>query len=249
MIDFIKASTSKEREAINLFLLRHNAWGQGSTQGYVAYYAAVTPPDSRPLVDRIVAAAKVCPLHTPAASRFFAGKKGEAWKHVYCLQRLAAYHAPENLLSRFVGWILRDLGRDPRIHLVATYADTGLYGPDGRPQDGGIYRATNAVYCGLSAAKRVVAYQLNGQRHSLRKGGVTTRIADIPDQARLIRGTKKHRYCWAVGSRLKRAFRRRALEARMVRFTFEPVYQPKLLATLRGLGEWLGRQWLRGVQR
>jgi hypothetical protein len=46
-IIFIRANTRSEREAINLFLVRHNSRGQGSTKGYVAYYAATLPDDGR----------------------------------------------------------------------------------------------------------------------------------------------------------------------------------------------------------
>ncbi len=87
-IKFFKATTAEERQAINVFLTRHNQRGQGSTRGYVAYYAAATPDDGQPLLNRLVVATKFCPLHTPQAAKFFAGAD---WRHVYCLQRLAAY--------------------------------------------------------------------------------------------------------------------------------------------------------------
>lgn len=105
---FFRAETAPERAAINHFLRRHNQRGPGSLTGYVAYYAAAQLDPARPLLDRIVAAAKFCPLHTPQAAKFFAG---EAWRHVYGLQRLAAYRAPANLLSRFVAWCLKHAAR------------------------------------------------------------------------------------------------------------------------------------------
>jgi len=231
--EFIKATTEAEKEAIDLFLTRHNSRGKGSTRGYVAYYAAraAGSPDGRPSVNRIVAAAKFCPLHTPQAARFFAG---DEWRHVYCLQRLAAHQSPKNLLSEFVGWCLRDMGQDPKVWYIVTYADTGHTDPrTGLPHDGGIYRATNAVYCGLTQGNRIEGYRLDGQRYSLRKGPKTLRISDIPARAKIIRNRPKHRYCWAVGSPLKRAFRRRKLVQRMSRFTFSPVYQPRLLSKLQ----------------
>ena len=229
-ISFLKAQTAEQQQAVNVFLERHNQRGRGSTKGYVAYFAAIYPPDGRTLLERMIAVAKFCPLHTPAAARFFAG---EAWRHVYGLQRLAANHPPENLLSRFVGWCLREMGRDGKVWYVATYADAGsLDTRTGRPHSGGIYRATNAVYCGMSQGGHVEAYLLAGQRRSLRRGPKTLRLRDLPPEARLIRSQVKHRYCWAVGPPLKRVFRLRHLKHRMQRFQFEPVYQPRLLCTL-----------------
>ncbi len=239
---FSKAATAEERQAINTFLTRHNQRGQGSTIGFVAYYAAARPPDGRPLVDRIVAAAKFCPLHTPQAARFFGG---DDWRHVYCLQRLAACHAPRNTLSRFLAWCLRDVGRDPRVHYVATYADGGsIDWRNGRPHDGGIYRAANAVYCGQTRGGRVEGFVFRGRRRSMRNGRKTytvtrlrrlnarARLLGRPEPVRLIRARPMRRYCWAVGPPLRRAFRRRVLEGRMGEHRFEAVWQPRLLARL-----------------
>jgi hypothetical protein len=233
-IRFFRATSPEERRVINTFLARHNCRGAGSTKGYVACYAAVEcGPGGRPLPERIVAAAKFCPLHTPQAARFFGG---DDWRHVYCLQRLAAHRAPENLLSQFLAWCLREMGKDPKVHFVATYADTGDVDPrTGRPHNGGVYRATNgATYCGRTQGGRVDAYILDGQRRSVRCGPRTLRVGDIPANARVLRSSPMHRYCWAVGPPLVRAFRRRDLERRMARFKFEPVYQPRLLARLVG---------------
>jgi hypothetical protein len=235
-IRFFRATTGEEREAINVFLQRHNQRGMGSTKGYIAYYAAaVCEPGDRPLLDRLVAVAKICPLHTPQAAKFFGG---EAWRHVYCLQRLAAKNPPPNLLSRFLAWCLREMGWDPKVWYVATYADTGTVDPrSGRFHDGCVYRATNGIYCGQAQGGRVEAYILDGQRRSVRCGPRTLRVGDIPADARIIRSSSKHRYCWAVGPPLARAFRRRKLEQRMSRFKFVPAYQPRLLARLVG---WAG---------
>jgi hypothetical protein len=232
-IEFLKATTVGERSAINLFLTRHNTRGQGSTKGYVAYYAAVLLDDGKPLIDRLVAVAKICPLHTPQAAKFFAGND---WRHVYCLQRLAAYRAPDNLLSQFIGWILREAGRDERIWYVATYADTGtLDDRTGKPHNGGIYRATNAVYAGMTKGKKAEGFILDGKRHSMRCGPKTYKLADLPESARVLRSSRMHRYCWAVGSPLKKVFRLRVLAKRMGKFKFEAMYQPRLLARLRRL--------------
>ncbi len=229
-ITFVKAVTVEQRQAVNLFLTRYNQRGQGSRIGFVAYFAATVPPDGRFLVERIVAAAKICPLHTPQAAKFFAGAD---WRHVYGLQRLAALHPPKNLLSQFVAWCLQQIGSNPKVWYVATYADSGMLDPrTQRPHDGGIYRATNAVYCGRTAGRKVEAYILDGQRRSLRCGPKTLRIRDLPPEAKLIRSAPKLRYCWPVGAPLKRAFRRRRLVQRMQPFQFEAVYQPRLLVRL-----------------
>lgn len=219
---FTVATTPDEREAVNAFLDEHNPRGRGSTRGYVAYYAATSAADGQ-----IVAAAKLCPLHTPQSARFFAG---EDWRHVYCLQRLAAQGVAANVLSRFLAWCLRQIGHDPRVWYVATFADSATFDTRyNRPHNGGIYRATNAVYCGLTRSSRVEAYVLDGQRHSVRRGPKTLRLSEIPAEAALIRGTDKHRYCWAVGAPLQRRFRLRALQQRMAQYHFVPAYQPRLL--------------------
>ncbi len=229
MIRFFAATSRDERRAINAFLARHNTRGMGSATGYVAYYAAAWPPDGRGLLERLVATAKICPLHTPRAAEFFGG---EDWRHAYALQRLAAHRAPENLLSRFLAWCLQEIGKDAKVWYVATYADTGTFNPaTGLPHSGAIYRATGgAVYCGLAKGGRVEGYIYEGKRHSMRRGPKTLRISDIPAGAQIVRSSPKHRYCWAVGPPLARAFRRRKLEQRMARYRFVPAYQPRLLA-------------------
>ena len=233
-IKFFRAETAEQREAINLFLLRHHKRQQGSTKGYIAYYAAYTPSPA-PLVDSLVAVAKFCPLHTPAAARFFYGGKGGE-KHVYCLQRLCAYHPPENLLSKFLAWCLREMGKDERVHFIATYAATDSFRPDGRPHDGGIYRACNFIYCGLTNPRnKIEGYILNGERFSIRKGGKTLKKSDIPPEAKIIRALPMRRYCIALGSPLTRAFRRANLEQRMAKYQFKPVYQPRLLIIVKEL--------------
>jgi hypothetical protein len=229
MIRFFAAVTRDERRAINTFLSRHNARGMGSATGYAAYYAAAWPPDGRSLLERLVAAAKICPLHTPQAAKFFGG---EDWRHVYVLQRLAAHRAPENLLSRFLAWCLREIGKDAKVWYVATYADTGTFNSvTGQPHGGAIYRAIGSVvYCGLAKGGGVEGYIYAGKRHSMRRGPRTMRMGDIPAGARVVRSSPKHRYCWAVGPPLVRAFRRRKLKQRMARYRFVPAYQPRLLA-------------------
>lgn len=220
-VQFHKVTTAQERRRANEFLARHNQRGCGSTRGYVAYYAASVE-------GYLVAVAKFCPLHTPQAAKFFAG---DDWKHVYCLQRLAACGAPKNLLSAFLAWCLRQMGRDPKVHYVATYADSGTYDPrTGCPHTGGVYRATNAVYCGKTKGGRVEGFVLDGQRHSMRCGRKTWTVSELRGtNAKLIRARPMHRYCWAVGPPLARRSRRRALVKRMAGYRFEPVYQPLLL--------------------
>ncbi|MBU1747591.1 MAG: hypothetical protein KKA73_07875 [Chloroflexi bacterium] len=237
-IRFYRADDAASKDAINAFLTRHtqcpvdNQRGAGSTRGYVAYYATAWPDDGRPLLDRLVAVAKFCPLHTPQAARFFAG--GD-WRHVYTLQRLAACRAPANLLSQFLSWCLREMGRDERCWYVATYTCTSTYGPDGLPHDGGIYRATNAVYGGLTASGRVEGFLREGRRHSMRCGPKTHTVAELTaineaarqagrqDPIRPLRGAPKHRYCWAVGpNRWVRRQCQRALEQRLARYQFVP---------------------------
>jgi hypothetical protein len=199
-IQFFKAATREERAAINIFLARHNARGAGSRTGYVAYYAAAYPADDRPLLDRLVAALKICPLHTPAAARFFAG---EDWRHVYAIQRLAAYRAPPNLLSRFLSWCLKDIGRDAKVWYVVAYADSGAYNPrTGLPNSGAIYRAAGGAYAGQTQGGGVEGYIQDGERRSLRRGPRTLRVSDIPPGARVAPCAPKHRYWWAVGPSL-----------------------------------------------
>lgn len=226
MLKLIKATTKKERDAINTFLIRHNQRGCGSRTGYIAYYAAIAD-DHQPLLEQIKAAAKICPLHTPQAAKFFAGPW---WRHVYNLQRLAAANTGKNDLSRFLAFCLRDIGNDAKVWFVTSYADTGIFNPiTGLPHNGGIYRALNAIYAGLSTAGGVEGYIHNGTRYSLRKGPKTLRIKEIPLNSRILRKTAKHRYVWPVGPRLKRLGRRAWLIYRFKHFVFVSAYQPRLL--------------------
>ena len=65
------------------------------------------------------------------------------------IQRLAACRAPDNLLSRFLSWCLKDIGRDEKVWYVAAYADSGTYNPrTGRPNSGAVYRASGGLYAG-----------------------------------------------------------------------------------------------------
>jgi hypothetical protein len=179
-----------------------------------------------------MAAEKICPPHTPAAAKFFGG---DSWKKTYVVQRLAAYRCPDNLLSEFHAWVLRQLNQSDRMHYLATYASTGDFdNRSGIPHDGGIYRATNAVYCGMTdpSRKKVEGYVLNGEFNSLRKGPKTMRVPEIPPEARLVYAAPSHRYCWAIGRPVARAFRLRKLKKRMKRFTFVPAYQPRLLTRI-----------------
>jgi hypothetical protein len=252
-IVFIRAMSREERQAANLFLARHNARGQGSTRGYVAYYAAVDARDpGLPLIECLVAVAKICPCHTPQAARFFAG---EDWKHVYVLQRLAAHRAPANLLSKFLAWCLKQCAKDQRIHYLATYADSGSVDPrNGRCHDGGIYRAAGATYCGATEGGRVEGFLLNGRRRSVRCGPKTYTVSELramneqarlenrPEPVRLLRARPMRRYCWAIGeTRSERRRRRRLLERRMHKYRFEPWEQPRLLARMKA---WLRLRWL-----
>jgi len=227
MLKLIKATTKDERDAINTFLNRHNQRGYGSRTGYIAYYAAITNIDDLPLIDRIRCAAKICPLHTPQAARFFAGPY---WRHVYNVQRLAAIRTEYNDLSRFVGFCLREIGNDPKVWFVCSYADTGIFDSrTGLPHNGGIYRATNAIYAGLSTPGGIEGYIHNGQRFSMRKGPKTLRKAEIPAGSRILRKTAKHRYVWAVGPPIKRSVRRLWLMRRFHTLKFVPAVQPMLL--------------------
>jgi len=67
--EFIKATTEAEKEAIDLFLTRHNNRGKGSTRGYVAYYAAraagVPDPSPRPGRRAARAVTAALPFATP----------------------------------------------------------------------------------------------------------------------------------------------------------------------------------------
>lgn len=251
---FFKATTREEKDTIDLFLNRFHNRGCGSTAAYRAYYAAVYPPDGRPLIERMMAVAKICPLHTPSAARFFAGpdhpdasdEKDRGWRHVYCLQRLGVCRVPYNLLSKFLVWCLKDIGKDERVWYVATYADPSTSGPNGNPHFGFVYIATGwFIFCGISKGGNVEGYRsLDGEYHSMRKGKKTRRLSDIPPGATIIRSKPKYRYCAAVGSPLVRMFRRRDLARRMAQYIFQPIYQPSLLCKLL---DWINFVW-RGLK-
>lgn len=221
---FFRASTSQEREDINQFLSVHNVRGKGSTNGYVGYYASCVG-------GKLVAAAKVCPLHTPSAANFFSGRNDG--KAVWCLQRLAAFNAPKNTLTRFISFILKDLSKDKRIHYLSTYGCTDTFNQaKGVPHYGAVYQASNALYFGLTKGGRIEGYTWLGDRHSMRKGPKTLRVSDIPDGALVHRSAPKHRYCWPVGTPLKRKYRRLRLLANPNCQAYPKAWQPRLLARL-----------------
>ena len=194
-----------------------------------------------------MAVAKICPLHTPSASKLFAGPGDESWRHVYCLQRLGVCRVPYNLLSKFLVWCLKDIARDDRVWYVATYADPSTSGPDGTPNFGFVYRATGwFIFCGISEGGNIEGYRLQGEYHSMRKGKRTLRLSDLPAGATIIRSKPKYRYCAAVGPPLARMFRRRDLARRMAQYTFQPIYQPALLYKLLDWIELIW-PWLRAV--
>jgi hypothetical protein len=237
---FFKATTKEEKNTIDLFLNRCHNRGCGSTAAYRAYFAATYPPDGRPLIERIVAVAKICPLHTPSAAKFFAGPGNKGWRHVYCLQRLGVCRAPYNLLSKFLAWCFKDAGLDNRIWYIATYADPFTAGPDGMAHLGFVYRSIGMTYCGISHGGNIEGYKMGGAYHSMRKGKRTLRLSDIPPGASIKRSTPKHRYCKAVGPPLARAFRQRDLDRRMAQYIFQPIHQPSLLCELL---DWIKLIW------
>ena len=235
----LKAEARLIHKAVNDFLFIHNKHQIGSTRGYTVYFAAYLPQDGWPLIDRLVVVAKICPLHTPTAADFFVGDDPHTQKrNVYCLQRLGGYRTTENLMSNFLGWLMRTIGRlDRNIHLIATYADTGEVNSEtGQPHQGLVYKASGAVYAGLTTGRRLEGYALGGIRYSMRRGKITLGPKDIPAGALPIYATPKQRWCYAVGpNRLVRALRFHALKKRMAHFEFVPVHQPRLLVSRKPL--------------
>ena len=118
-----------------------------------------------------------------------------------------------------------------------------------------LYRATNAVYCGMTRGGRVEGFVRDGQRRSMRCGPRTWTVRELkeinarayaedkPEPIRLIRAGRMHRYCWAMGKPLARRPRHRTLVQRMKPYRFVPVWQPRLLAVFRrrllsGAAQW-----------
>lgn len=90
------------------------------------------------------------------------------WRRVLMLTRfVVADDAPRNAASFLLGGSIRAIERDGRFVALVTYADT-LMG-----HTGAIYRATNWVYAGLTAAEPV--YTDESGRMVARKAGGTTR--------------------------------------------------------------------------
>jgi hypothetical protein len=141
------------------------------------------------------------PTRSVCASVF--GK--ENLHRVWHMGRLAvAENAPRNSESRLIGGSLRVIRHDhPNVWAVLTYAaiDAGHIGY--------VYRATNALYTGLSDVRSVRYYtDRDGKRRATRLGGQfvnASRAIELGWQ--LQQGERKHRYVYILGSRTERRHR------------------------------------------
>lgn len=121
----------------------------------------------------------------PASNSLCVGVCGEEYKHkVFELNRLYTNEdLPDNTLSRFVSYVLRDLKSEDLI--IVSYADEGM------GHKGYIYQATNWIYTGCTK-ERTDKYVPNG-KHS-------RHYTDEFKHLRKVR-TSKHRYIYFTKSR------------------------------------------------
>ena len=123
------------------------------------------------------------------------------------LHRLAIIDdTPKNTESWFISRCLK-LIRDERPDLWAlvSFADTT------QGHNGGIYRATNALHCGMTAPTRFYLDSEGRLRHP-RQNGVNITLAHAADRGwEAVKRQAKHRFVFILGNRAQKRERRKLL--------------------------------------
>ena len=144
-------------------------------------------------------------IATPCSENVRASVFGvELKQHVRELHRLAIIDdTPKNAESWFISRCLK-LMRSvrPDIWALLSFADTTV------GHTGGIYRATNAMYCGMSSPARFFEDSEGRLRHP-RQNGVNISVAEATSRGwTAVRRRAKHRYLFLLGDRREKRERR-----------------------------------------
>ena len=148
-------------------------------------------------------------LATPCSERVRAAPFGVEHKSRVCeLHRLAIIDdTPKNTESWFIARCLK-LIRDQRPDLWAlvSFADTT------QGHHGGIYRATNALHCGMTAPARFFLDETGRLRHP-RQCGVNITLARAAERGwKAVKRQAKHRFVFILGNRAQKRERRKLLQ-------------------------------------
>jgi hypothetical protein len=153
----------------------------------------------------------VCCYGTPPSAPLRTGICGPEWApHVLELNRLFLVDNVKMDASWFVSRTLRLL---PKPSIVVSFADPAA------GHSGIIYRATNFIYCGLSAKR--TDWKVRGKEH-LHGQTIADEFRGVPDRASAMREKygddfysedrpRKHRFVYFVGSRKQRRQMRASL--------------------------------------
>jgi hypothetical protein len=143
----------------------------------------------------------ICTYGTPSSSPLRTGICGKQYSHLVLeLNRLFLLNNRRNDASRLIGASLNML---PKPRIIVSFADTE------HGHSGGVYRATNFIYCGLSAKR--TDWKIRGMEH-LHGQTVADEFRGAPNRAAAMREkygdafylaprSRKHRYVYFIGSR------------------------------------------------
>ena len=123
------------------------------------------------------------------------------------LHRLAIIDdTPKNTESWFISRCLKLIRDDrPDLWALVSFADTT------QGHNGGIYRATNALHCGMTAPARFYLDSEGRLRHP-RQNGVNITLAHAAERGwKAVKRQAKHRFVFLLGNRSQKRERRKLL--------------------------------------
>ena len=143
----------------------------------------------------------ICTFGTPSSSPLRTGICGKEHSHLVIeLNRLFLLNNKRNDASRLIGASLRML---PKPRIIVSFADTA------HGHMGWVYRASNFIYCGLSAKR--TDWKVRGMEH-LHGQTIADEFRGVPNRSTAMREkygddfyleprSRKHRYLYFIGSR------------------------------------------------
>jgi len=150
----------------------------------------------------------ICTFGTPSSAPLRTGICGKEYSHLVIeLNRLFLLNNKRNDASRLIGASMRML---PKPRIIVSFADMA------HGHTGGVYRASNFIYCGLSAKR--TAWKVRGLEH-LHGQTIADEFRGVPNRSAAMREkygddfyleprSRKHRYLYFIGSRKEvRGFR------------------------------------------
>ena len=190
-ISLIPSKTAKD-------FIRANHYSRGSHNGPAPNYGLF---DGDILIGCLMVA-------TPCSENVRSSVFGVKYKsHVRELHRLFIIDdTPKNTESWFISRCLKLIRDDrPDLWALISFADTT------EGHNGGIYRATNAFYCGMTAPTNFYLDENNRLRHP-RQNGVNVTIKNAEKRGwRRVKRQAKHRFVFILGNRSEKRERIKSL--------------------------------------